>query len=91
MTGAQRSYLDTLARDAGETLPAVVRRGDSGLVRPDLCGGGTQPLRRAPRGERGLREPCAGEPAPGRASFAPCLVAARSIRYLLTWGAGCGT
>ena len=22
MTGAQRSYLDTLARDAGETLPA---------------------------------------------------------------------
>jgi hypothetical protein len=29
MTGAQRSYLDTLAREAGETLPADLTKADA--------------------------------------------------------------
>ncbi len=29
MTGAQRSYLDTLARDAGETLPADLTKAEA--------------------------------------------------------------
>lgn len=29
MTGAQRSYLDTLAREAGETLPADLSKADA--------------------------------------------------------------
>ncbi len=29
MTGAQRSYLDTLAREAGETLPASLTKAEA--------------------------------------------------------------
>ncbi|MDO9380842.1 MAG: DUF3072 domain-containing protein [Nocardioidaceae bacterium] len=29
MTGAQRSYLDTLAREAGETLPATLTKAEA--------------------------------------------------------------
>ena len=43
MTGAQRSYLDTLAREAGETLPAAVCRccpPPSPLLSVQRCPGG---------------------------------------------------
>ena len=40
MTGAQRSYLDKLARDAGETLPASLTKAEASEHIDRLQGGG---------------------------------------------------